>query len=153
MKQDMKFRDILDGLANTIAAGEIATDLGDRDKRTHLARPQIGGCPSHDNWINAPVDQCEVGVDPAEPQFWALPPINSVEAIHGNQDRRGFRWAWGQAFYTGMNTILPPNKGQCTRCNHEHEIIAPPSSRHQGGCHILMADGAVIFYYRLHRSR
>ena len=30
----MKFRDILDGLANTIAGGEIASDLGDRDKRT-----------------------------------------------------------------------------------------------------------------------
>ena len=32
--QDMKFRDILDGLSNTIAMGEIATDLGDRDIRT-----------------------------------------------------------------------------------------------------------------------
>ena len=29
-----KFRDILDGLSNTIAMGEIATDLGDRDIRT-----------------------------------------------------------------------------------------------------------------------
>ncbi len=31
----MKFRDILDGLSNTIAGGEINTDLGDRDITTH----------------------------------------------------------------------------------------------------------------------
>ncbi len=31
---DNKFRDVLDGLSNTIMCGEIATDLGDRDVRT-----------------------------------------------------------------------------------------------------------------------
>ena len=36
-RQDMKFRDILDGLANTIMCGEITTDLGDRDIRTIAA--------------------------------------------------------------------------------------------------------------------
>ncbi len=35
--QDSRFRDILDGLANTIAMGEIATDLGDSDIRTALS--------------------------------------------------------------------------------------------------------------------
>ena len=39
-----KFRDVLDGLSNTIAAGEIVTDLGDRDTRSHVAgrRPDLG---------------------------------------------------------------------------------------------------------------
>ena len=36
-RRDMKFRDILDGLANTIMCGEITTDLGDRDIRTIAA--------------------------------------------------------------------------------------------------------------------
>ena len=30
--RESKFRDILDGLANTVAMGEIATDLGDRNR-------------------------------------------------------------------------------------------------------------------------
>ena len=37
-RQKAKFRDILDGLANTIAGGELATDLGDRDARTNPGR-------------------------------------------------------------------------------------------------------------------
>ena len=29
--------------------------------------------------------------------------------------------------------------------NHESQGIVPPGSRHQGGCHVLLADGAVKF--------
>ena len=36
-RKEAKFRDILDGLANTIMSGEIATDLGDNDIRTSPA--------------------------------------------------------------------------------------------------------------------
>jgi len=32
----LQFRDVLDGLANTIAMGEMATDLGDMDTRTKV---------------------------------------------------------------------------------------------------------------------
>ena len=35
-RTEVKFRDILDGLANTIMAGELATDLGDREARTQM---------------------------------------------------------------------------------------------------------------------
>ncbi len=42
-KLETKFRDILDGLSNTIAMGEICTDLGDRDIRTHLGSVLAGG--------------------------------------------------------------------------------------------------------------
>ena len=38
-----KFRDILDGLSNTIAMGEIPTDLGDNDKRTGATEGPPGG--------------------------------------------------------------------------------------------------------------
>jgi prepilin-type N-terminal cleavage/methylation domain-containing protein len=37
-RSKMNFRDILDGTANTIMCGEIATDLGDRDVRTTVAQ-------------------------------------------------------------------------------------------------------------------
>lgn len=58
---------------------------------------------------------------------------------------RGYRWANGNAPYTAINTILPPNKELCIAFGHTGLGILPPSSRHQGGCHILMGDGAVIF--------
>jgi prepilin-type processing-associated H-X9-DG protein len=44
-----------------------------------------------------------------------------------------------------VNTILPPNKGVCANNWPENDSIAPPGSYHQGGCHVLMGDGAVIF--------
>lgn len=40
-RKRMGFRDVLDGLANTIMGGEITTDLGDRDVRTS-ARQNAG---------------------------------------------------------------------------------------------------------------
>jgi prepilin-type processing-associated H-X9-DG protein len=129
-------------LANTIAAGEIATDLDDNDRRTRMARP---GCVGHDAFHDAPPTQCEPGLDPERPLYWAPTTLNGIQAIHGSEERRGMRWAWAQSFYTGMFTILPPNREVCGRCNHETDAINPPSSRHQGGCHVLMADGAVVF--------
>jgi prepilin-type processing-associated H-X9-DG protein len=47
--------------------------------------------------------------------------------------------------WTDVNTILPPNKELCFGGGANSPGIAPPSSQHQGGCHILMADGAIIF--------
>ena len=44
-----------------------------------------------------------------------------------------------------MLTNLPPNREMCTSVNWFHDQTAPPSSRHQGGCHVLMGDGAVKF--------
>ena len=34
-RMQTKFGDVLDGLSNTLMVGEIATDLGDHDSRTH----------------------------------------------------------------------------------------------------------------------
>jgi prepilin-type processing-associated H-X9-DG protein len=59
------------------------------------------------------------------------------------------KWAYGRIFFSGMNTILPPNREVCmqgTTGNIVHfEGVCPPSSRHQGGCHVLMGDGAIKF--------
>ena len=136
--ESMKFRDILDGLANTIMMGEIATDLGDRDVRT------IG---DHENtqWLNQILDNpkycSDQGlIDPARPRFWlATTPVWSV--VNG----RGYRWASHRVEHSAMFTILPPNSELCAQRNPGGRTVCPPSSRHQGGCHILMADGAVVF--------
>ncbi|EMI44011.1 DUF1559 domain-containing protein [Rhodopirellula sp. SWK7] len=151
----MKFRDILDGLSNTICAGEIATDLGDLDRRTHQS---FSGLGSERIWNAGKSVKCESYADPERPQFLnpALegPPIWKQNGS-GPEAKRGFKWAFGVPLHTGVTTILPPNKGFCgdgrvvnNSANNHYEgnpAVAPPSSRHQGGCHVLMSDGAVKF--------
>lgn len=136
-RRESKFRDILDGLANTIAMGEITTDLGDRDKRTAAARSEVA------IWLQGNSNACETFTDPNRPKFFA-PGTNLAS---GGQRGRGFCWAFGIPYYTGMTTITPPNSAQCLHQTNwiMGQGVFPPSSRHQGGCHVLMADGAVIF--------
>ena len=149
IRQQMRFRDVLDGLSNTIAAGEIATDLGDRDKRTN---PVLGGgtslaCGNMNASARNP-SAARAGfrdlIDPLRPQFWKtpLPSTALAPAAYG----RGFRWASWAWIFSGVNTILPPNSEVVIGGTDMHAPgIVPPSSRHQGGCHILMGDGAVKF--------
>ncbi len=47
-----------------------------------------------------------------------------------------------------MHTILPPNKEICTDAHGgagHGDVVSTASSRHQGGAHVLMGDGAVKF--------
>ncbi len=137
--QKTGFRDILDGLANTIVVGEIATDLGDRDARTMAAVDNASGGET----VRDEPDLClhEGLVDTARPQFWA--PGTTLAA--GDQGR-GFRWASSGTSFSVCNTILPPNRELCLDgLTAETDGIASVSSRHQGGAHVLMGDGAVRF--------
>ncbi|TWU48331.1 DUF1559 domain-containing protein [Rubripirellula reticaptiva] len=144
-RDSSKFRDILDGLSNTIACGEIATDLGDSDRRT--------------NALNSV--QCRTDVDfaktnygdPLRPLFWDVSaPDLSVNSSVGWTSRygRGYRWYNGFQACTGFSTVLPPNSPSCGFNEGDwfpdvHGGNYTASSRHQGGAHVLMADGAVKF--------
>jgi prepilin-type N-terminal cleavage/methylation domain-containing protein/prepilin-type processing-associated H-X9-DG protein len=134
-RQATGFRDILDGTSNTIAAGEIATDLGDRDKRT-LPRGSIG----FPGALNNPLF-CRNDIDPLRPQYWRSTVTQTAAANQG----RGFRWASGTATYSSFNTILPPNTEFCVTFVDTGQGMLSASSRHQGGVHVLMADGAIRF--------
>ena len=136
---ESRFRDILDGLSNTIAAGEIATDLGDRDIRTQGFDGNAVNENSIRNNPSACSDDTTPLIDPARPGFW-LPGADLVSETSG----RGFRWADYLPNFGTCYAILPPNRENCTN-SHTSGANAPMSSRHQGGAHVLMGDGAVIF--------
>ncbi|MCO8120270.1 DUF1559 domain-containing protein [Stieleria sp. TO1_6] len=141
--KQMRFRDILDGLSNTIAAGELATDLGDKDVRTSGTSGSFstnnneGVLRDNPSWCK---DQSPSIIDPERPRFWA-PAATILNATEG----RGFRWADYLPNFGMVLTVLPPNSELCSMGSATRSNLVGVSSRHQGGAHVLMGDGAVIF--------
>jgi prepilin-type N-terminal cleavage/methylation domain-containing protein/prepilin-type processing-associated H-X9-DG protein len=142
--RDMRFRDVLDGLSNTVMCGEIATDLGDNDSRTTVPT-DVGGhaAPNEKNQCRLNPSYAEPFLDPVRPRFWD--PINPMPLTKNVAWGRGYRWHDFEPPYTQMTTVLSPNKQLCSDGRDHRDVVSPPSSRHQGGCHILMGDGAVVF--------
>ncbi len=133
------FRDILDGLANTIIMGELASDLGDKDARTSLPTSSPAGAAAEKAECRLNPSYGELQVDPTRPQFW--PAAATFNTAWG----RGFRWADRMPVYSCVFTVLAPNQALCSERDDRRDAVAAPSSRHQGGCHVLMGDGAVKF--------
>ena len=138
------FKDVLDGLSNTIAAGEICTSLGARELRADWVRNiNFQGTGSYGG-AGQPVI-CDQGphIDPQRPTFYATGA--SIDA--DPQNARGCRWADGRLTYSAIQTILPPNRPNCsmTASDGNWYFISTVASRHEGGAHVLMGDGAVKF--------
>ncbi|TWU38877.1 hypothetical protein Q31b_39550 [Novipirellula aureliae] len=140
MREYMQFRDIMDGLSNSIAMGEMATDMGDNDVRT---RPSQMQKPISRMAREGNLTYCEQYRDPQRPQFYDE--ANAVWPANDNAERRrGYRWAYAPQLYSAVQTNVPPNSVVCVEF-HNRLAHVPASSRHQGGVHVLMADGAVKF--------
>jgi prepilin-type N-terminal cleavage/methylation domain-containing protein len=140
-RKSMKFRDFLDGLSNTIMVGEITTDLGDRDIRTHASTNNGGTLAVGNNPKTCADSTSPNQIDPTRPTFWD--PNYTIAGAPVT--RRGYRWAIFHPLQTQFNTILPPNSEVCLAGHTDTRGIVPPSSRHAGGAHFMMGDGAVIF--------
>lgn len=136
----MAFRDVLDGLSNTIMAGEMNTDLGDR----HVTTQAIDHASFANTIINNPsLCATSTEIDPLRPAFWLS---NSTAFAGGAEVQRGLKWACGFPVFSTITTVLPPNSPICsTGPSTWQPGIYGPSSRHQGGVHVLMGDGAVKF--------
>ncbi len=139
LHRKLKFRDILDGLSNSIAMGEIATDIGDLDTRTSSRQQNVD---------SGNITLCDGFNDPLRPQFWQQGLAMSLGGMNGAVNNfsyaRGYRWASASGIYTQFVTAKPPNSLICAPGPPANGIFST-SSRHQGGTHVLMADGAVKF--------
>jgi prepilin-type N-terminal cleavage/methylation domain-containing protein len=130
-RQPTRFRQITDGLSNTIAMLEIGTPA----ERRLLGQFALG---QGDAVLNNP-GLCAERRDEEHPRFYA-------ERVSLAELGRGGRWCDGSAGYTLANTILPPNAANCSVGRETvSDGIYSAGSFHQGGCHTLMADGAVVF--------
>ncbi|TWU37901.1 Type II secretion system protein G precursor [Novipirellula aureliae] len=134
-----RFRGCSDGLSNTIAMGEIISYLGDNDTRGSVPNDDLGGNNATLEALRDNPLACRSWINPESPRFWS-----------GTVDRsafcRGFRWADASSVFSSSMTILPPNAEICGGHNFDDTTItATMSSQHQGGCHVLMGDGAVKF--------
>ena len=147
-RRGTKFRDILDGLANTIAMGEIITDLGVRDIRAAAwwdgggAGQAVNGNPSY-------CKNVDNETSPEKPTKWCASGdanCNVPQRLGSDTfQSRGACWANFRFHTTEVFTILPPNREVCIGQWLDAPGTMPPSSNHQGGAHVLMSDGAVVF--------
>ena len=138
-RQQISRHEFVDGLASTILVGEIATHLGDADKRTlPHAENAFGDLLSN-------VRACGSDTDESRPGFWTDETQSVINGQRYADERRGFRWADGAALYTGCHTMLPPNAELCGAGGDAGIGTHSLSSRHLGGVHVAMADASVRF--------
>ena len=133
----LRSRDIEDGLSHTVAVGEIATSLGNREINADMAR-LVDASMITPTVIDARV--CLAQVDPERPAFFA-PTVDVLDFKWG----RGHIWAAMHPVFTTFHTILPPNSPSCSTGREIGVAMNSASSRHPGGAHVAMADGSVRF--------
>ncbi len=126
----MGFRDCIDGTANTIAMGEVCFSGGRNEVRGNSLR----GDAYMPNNSTTPPSSCKAAADPNRPAFYVAVADTNIRAS---------RWMDHYRFL--FNTILPPNSPSCRGQTRGDDFISSAASYHNGGCHVLMADGAVRF--------
>jgi len=143
-RHSTRFRDVLDGLSNTIMAGEIATSLGAKEVVADTAHLQRDILTSTNDVTTSlmNVQACRDIVDPLRPQFFVAG--TQCENNSGGS-ARGFVWGDGRLIYTSVMTILPPNNPSCLNNRDAGQGMSTVGSRHQGGAHVCMGDGAIKF--------
>jgi prepilin-type N-terminal cleavage/methylation domain-containing protein/prepilin-type processing-associated H-X9-DG protein len=134
----VRMADLRDGPSNIICMSEHL--IGDNSNTTYTEGDVVRGTAfpgtSLTKWTQAELDSYAATCDTNKANHHS----------HGGRE-----WAIGMAGQTLFNTIAPPNfKGptcqDCTGCGWmDSDGVFPARSRHSGGVHVLMGDGAVRF--------
>ncbi|WP_306796896.1 DUF1559 domain-containing protein [Rhodopirellula halodulae] len=137
-----QFRDCLDGTSQTMLMGEMATFQGDRSV---IGTTAIFGTRD----FQTDLQQCKDTVQPNRPQFYKEDQTLAGMGRFSGQTNRGRWWMDPVSCNAAVNTILAPNQPSCTFSSEPgldwYGGVYTVSSRHQGGAHILMTDGAIKF--------
>lgn len=123
------FADVTDGLSNTLAMSERTLGQNGLNVLDGGTAIRLGS-----GFRNNNPAECLAQVGPARRYLG--------EVRHWT----GLRWMDGAPAFTGCTTVLGPNTASCTQNDWDGEDgIYEPMSRHPGGVHGLMGDGAVRF--------
>lgn len=144
--ESAKIRDIIDGTSNTIMIGERCQGFELRDEVIsgigHNANMNdgSGGGVTASN-IQQMADECLALVDSNNPAIFSPGTFATMEYPGG-------RWPDGRTYFSSIQTTLPPNSPSCIGGGGTWDgdyALMSASSRHTGGAHMGMCDGAVKF--------
>ena len=125
----VKMLDLFDGTSNTALFSEKRRGLGFPDKRTDMK------IMSNQTTLDAAYAACQ-----------ALNPDSATPLT----SKQGYSWVMGEMCCTTYNHVSPPNTLTCAGSPFPGNManmamVVPPSSWHESGVNLAMADGSVHY--------
>ena len=130
-------KDVTDGTTHTVLIGERGQ--GNSGNRQDLVGNVAINVGSSMDWASGGPSVCQ-NLASAGGQYNASATMNYTWSFPGS------RWCDGDVYYSGFNTVLPPNSPSCLVDGGDRNWgIYTMSSRHTAGAQAVMADGSVRF--------